>query len=252
LKQLSGLRSFGVRVASLASLILLWQLGTLMVDPRTLPSPAGVAHALSVGIIDGSLPLHLGITLLRVAASFVLAMVIGTVLGIVMGRVQWFDLFFDTWLIVLLTFPALVVAVLCYLWFGFGEAAVVIAVALNKIPNVAVTMREGARALSRDLLEMSTAFRFGRLKTLRHVILPALAPFLIAAARSGLALIWKIVLVVELLGRSNGVGFQISLFFSFFDVASIIAYTIAFVAVIQLIEFGILRPLDRYSVRWRR
>jgi NitT/TauT family transport system permease protein len=57
---------------------------------------------------------------------------------------------------------------------------------------------------------------------------------------------------VELLGRSNGVGFQISLFFSLFDVASIIAYTIAFVAVVQLIEFGVLRPLDRYVVRWRR
>jgi NitT/TauT family transport system permease protein len=246
------LRAFGIRVASLASLILLWEIGSLLADPRTLPSPATVAHALGVAIVDESLPLHLGITLLRVAASFILAMGIGTVLGIAMGRVLWFDLFFDTWLIVLLTFPALVVAVLCYLWFGFGETAVVIAVALNKIPNVAVTMREGARALSRDLVEMSAAFRFGRIKTLRHVIIPALAPFFIAAARSGLALIWKIVLVVELLGRSNGVGFQISSFFTFFDVASIIAYTIAFVAVIQLIEFGILRPLDRYSVRWRR
>ena len=67
---------------------------------------------------------------------------------------------------------------------------------------------------------MAAVFRFGRIKTLRHVILPELAPFFIAAARSGLALIWKIVLVVELLGRSNGVGFQISTFFSLFDVAS--------------------------------
>jgi NitT/TauT family transport system permease protein len=246
------IRDFLIRAASLAALILLWQAGSLLLGPRKLPSPAVVAIVMGGELSDGSLLYHLGITLLRVAASFFVAMAIGCAVGIAMGRLPAFDRFFDSWLIVLLTFPALVAAVLCYLWFGFSELAVVIAVAVNKIPNVAVTMREGARAISRDNLEMAAVFRFGRIKTLRHVIIPELAPFFIAAARSGLALIWKIVLVVELLGRSNGVGFQISTFFSLFDVASIIAYTIAFVAVVQLIEFGVLRPLDRYVVRWRR
>lgn len=236
----------------MATLILLWEAGSLLLGYRRLPSPVTVAYVLGSELSDGSLLYHLGITLLRVAASFIVAMAIGSALGIAMGRMPGFNLFFDSWLIVLLTFPALVAAVLCYLWFGFTEMAVVIAVAINKIPNVAVTMREGARTISRDYLEMAAVFRFGRVKTLRHVILPELAPFFIAAARSGLALIWKIVLVVELLGRSNGVGFQISLFFSLFDVAAIIAYTIAFVAVVQLIEIGLLRPLDRYVVRWRR
>lgn len=245
-------RDFVIRAASLAALVLLWQIGSLLLGPRKLPSPATVAIVLGDELSDGSLLCHLGITLLRVAASFFVAMAIGCAVGIAMGRLPGLDLFFDSWLIVLLTFPALVAAVLCYLWFGFSELAVVIAVAINKIPNVAVTMREGARAISRDNLEMAAVFRLGRIKTLRHVIIPELAPFSIAAARSGLALIWKIVLVVELLGRSNGVGFQISTFFSLFDVASIIAYTIAFVAVVQLIEFGLLRPLDRYVVRWRR
>ena len=70
--------------------------------------------------------------------------------------------------------------------------------------------------------------------------------------RSGLALIWKIVLVTELLGRSSGVGFQIALHFQLFDVTGILAYTIAFVAIIQLIEWTILLPLERHVSRWRR
>jgi hypothetical protein len=69
--------------------------------------------------------------------------------------------------------------------------------------------------------------------------------------RSGLALVWKIVLVVELLGRGNGVGFQLHLFFQLFDVPSILAYTIAFVAVVQLIEVGVFNPLERHANRWR-
>ena len=82
--------------------------------------------------------------------------------------------------------------------------------------------------------------------------LPQLHPFVMGATRSGLALIWKIILVVELLGRSNGMGYQLHLFFQLFDVASILAYTIAFVAVIQLIELVVLKPLDKRSLQWRR
>lgn len=240
------------RVASFVALLALWQIASWLLGPRLLPPPATVAVVLGRDLADGSLIHHTSITLARVAVSFLLAMLIGTAIGLAMGRWTRVDRFFDGWLVLFLNVPALVTIVLCYVWFGLVEAAAIAAVAVNKIPTVVVTVREGARALDRDLLEMAQVFRFGRMKTLRHVMLPALAPFLLAAARSGLALIWKIVLVVELLGRSNGVGFQINVFFQFFDVASILAYTIAFIVVIQMIEWLVLRPVELRSSRWRR
>ncbi len=240
------------RVASFVALLALWQIGSWIMGPRLLPPPATVAAVLGRDLADGSLIHHTGITLARVAVSFTLAMLIGTAIGLAMGRWRRIDHFFDGWLVLFLNVPALVTIVLCYVWFGLVEAAAVAAVAINKIPTVVVTVREGARALDRDLLEMAEVFRLGRMRTLRHVMLPALAPFLLAAARSGLALIWKIVLVVELLGRSNGVGFQINVFFQFFDVASILAYTVAFVVVIQMIEWLVLRPIELRASRWRR
>ena len=72
-----------------------------------------------------------------------------------------------------------------------------------------------------------------------------------ASARTGLALIWKIVLVVELLGRSDGMGYQIHLFFQLFDITSILAYTVSFIIVIQFIEMAILKPLDKKAQRWK-
>ena len=83
------------------------------------------------------------------------------------------------------------------------------------------------------------------------VWLPQLFPYLMAATRGGLALIWKIVLVVELLGRSDGVGFQLHMAFQVFDVASILAYSLAFIAVVQLIELLVLQPLERRATCWR-
>jgi NitT/TauT family transport system permease protein len=159
---------------------------------------------------------------------------------------------FDSWLVLLLNLPALVIIVLAYVWFGLTEAAAIGAVAVNKIPNTAVTLREGARALDRNYADMAASFHVGRWRTLRHVIMPQLYPYVFAAARSGLALVWKIVLIVELLGRSNGVGFEIQLYFQQFDVTRILAYSIAFMVVIQLIEWVVFQPLERRAGRWRQ
>ena len=241
-----------VQVLSLAALLALWQFAAVLADSRVLPPPLQVLEVMIAGFEDGEVPYHIGITLARVAASFVLAMAIGVAFGIVMGRSKGLDRFFDGWLVLFLNIPALVTIILFYVWFGLIEAAAIAAVAINKIPNVIVTVREGARSLNPDYQEMAQSFQLSRAKTLRHVVLPQLFPFVVAAARSGLALIWKIVLVVELLGRSNGVGFQLYTFFQLFDVTSIFAYTLAFVAVVQIIELAVLQPLEAKANRWRR
>ncbi len=241
-----------LQALSLVALLASWQLLALLVESRVLPPPLEVFKVMVAGFKDGEIPYHIGITLARVAASFVLAMAIGVAFGIAMGRSKGLDRFFDGWLVLFLNVPALVTIILCYVWFGLIEAAAIAAVAINKIPNVVVTVREGARSLNPDYMELAQSFHIGSGKTLRHVILPQLFPFVVVAARSGLALIWKIVLVVELLGRSNGVGFQIYTFFQLFDVASIFAYTLAFVAVVQVIEIAGLQPLEARVNRWRR
>ena len=237
---------------SLLAFLALWQGSALYINNHTLPTPAAVALVFWQACVSGQLPFHLGATLLRLLVSFSIAMLLGSAIGIVLGRHKKLDAFFDNWLVIFLNVPALVTIILCYVWFGLIESAAILAVVINKLPSVIVTIREGARSLDQDLLDMARCFGFSRRKTLIHVIWPQLHPFVMAATRSGLALIWKIILVVELLGRSNGMGYQLHLFFQMFDVASILAYTIAFVGVIQLIELIILKPLDRKALRWRR
>ncbi|NMG32560.1 ABC transporter permease, partial [Aromatoleum evansii] len=180
-----------------------------------------------------------------------LAMAIGAAIGIAMGRWRRLDALLDGWLVLGLNIPALVTIILCYVWFGLNDAAAIVAVAVNKIPTVVVTVREGARAIDARLMQVAHAYRLPRLRTFTHVYLPQLYPYLMAAARSGLSLIWKIVLVVELLGRSNGVGFQLNLFFQLFDIAGILAYTLVFAAVVLVVEAAGLRPLERRLTRWR-
>ena len=245
------MHSLPTRLASTLGLVVLWQVAAMLADSRLLPTFSDVVLEMAQLSAAGTLPFNLGITLARVAAAFVLTLLLGSALGIAMGRWRRLDAALDSAVTLLLNMPALVLIVLIYVWFGLNEVAAIGAVALNKLPNTAVTLREGSRTLDPGLMEMARSFRMPRGRVLRHVILPQLAPYFFAAARSGLALIWKIVLVVELLGRSNGVGFQIQIHFQLFDVKAILAYTLAFVVVVQLIEWSVFQPLERRIARWR-
>jgi len=240
-----------LRLASLALLLTAWSLASLVAGEQMLPAPTTVLATLVAEARSGDLFFHLGVTLARVIVAFTIALVIGSTIGLLMGRMPLVDRLGDPWLIVLLNLPALVIIVLAYIWGGLTETAAILAVAINKLPTAVVTVREGARALDPALDEMARVFALPRWKTLRHVVLPQLAPYLAAAARSGLSLVWKIVLIVELLGRPNGVGFEIGIAFQLFDVTRILAYALAFVVVILAIETLLVQPIERRASRWR-
>ena len=239
------------RTASLIGMAAAWEIAARLAGSNMLPTPVAVLAAAYRETRSGQLPLELGITMARVVAAFVVAMTVGTALGYMMGRSRKLNLMLDGPLVLALNIPALVIIILCYLWLGLTEVAVVVAVALNKIPVVVVTTREGARAVDARLLAVAQVYHVPRTVTLYRVILPQLYPYLLASARNGLALIWKIVLVAELLGRSDGVGFELSVFFQYFDITSILAYTLAFAAVVMAIEAGVMRPLEKRLLRWR-
>ena len=251
LSSLNTASDLTLRLISLGFFLLVWAIAAYFAHSSRLPGPWSVANSMVDHIAAGDLPYHIGITLARVAAAFVIAMAIGTAIGLAMGRSRGTDILFDGWLILGLNVPALVVIVLCYIWLGLTDVAAIIAVALNKIPLVVVNVREGARTLDRDLQQVAEIYRFSWGKRFLKVTLPQLTPYIMAAARNGLAIIWKIVLVVELLGRSNGVGFQLSIYFQYFDISSILAYTLAFIAVVLFIELALLHPLEVRLTRWR-
>lgn len=240
-----------IRGISLLVVLLLWQLLAAHVNDPLLPSPLAVCEKLVHALREGELLHHLLKTLTRVAAAFAIAMLVGISIGLWMGRSRTANLALDTVLVLMLNLPALVTSILFFIWIGLNETAAIVAVALNKIPTTITNIREGARALDTQLLQVGEVYRVPRLQQLRKIVLPQLYPYIMASARLGLALIWKIVLVIELLGRSDGIGFMLGTFFQFFDLTSVLAYTAAFAAVVLAIEALVLQPLDRRLNGWR-
>ncbi len=242
--------STALRFVSYGSLLLLWVVGSRTMG-EILPGPVEVFSFIGREIENGRLAFHVGITTRRVLIAFTIALVAGVGLGALMGRSKRADDLLQGWLIVTLTIPRILLFVVAYLLSGLNDRALIVALVVTVLPTIVVTIREGTRALDGGLIEMARAFRRSRLQLWSRVILPQLMPFVVGTARGALALSWKMVVLGELLGRTSGVGYQISFYFQFFNMRGILAYGITMMALLAFIDLVVMGWLQRRAFRWR-
>jgi NitT/TauT family transport system permease protein len=229
-----------------------WQLLASLSSSVLIPDVGEVASSLSRIVREGGAFGELGVTIERVVLGFALAFVVALVAGIAMGRNALVASFLEPAVLLGLTIPGLVWALLCVIWFGVALTTPVVAIALSAAPALVLNVVQGMRAVDPALVEMAHVFRFGPLARLRHLWLPSLAPFLLSGARLGLSLSWKVIVLVEMFGMSSGVGYQLNQAFSAQDVAAVLAWTLLFAVAMGVLEYGVLRALERHVTRWRR
>ncbi|MET1219338.1 MAG: ABC transporter permease subunit [Glaciecola sp.] len=232
-------------------ILLVWEFSAQLFHSPDFPALTHILQSVLHFYHSGELIHNIAITLQRVLISFILAMVLGTLLGMVMAIRHRLNILSDMLLVIALNVPALVTIILAYIWFGLIESAALLAVVFNKLPTVIVSVREGARVIDPKLNDFAKVYRLSTWRYYRYIYLPQLYPYILLAARNGLSLIWKIVLVVELLGRSDGVGFALHSLFQFFDIAGILAYTLCFILVVYVIELLLFKPFEQYIQRGR-
>ena len=241
----------GLHALSVASLVGAWLLASALLSSTVLPGPL---ETLAFGwreLKSGELPFHLAVTMRRVLLAFGFSLVFGTLLGALMGASGSLDRLLSAWLIFGLTVPRIVLFVVAYLTLGLNDRAAVGALVVAVLPSVAAQLREGTRALDPKLLELARAYRRPPLLVWRQVVFPQLLPFIVGTARVALSLAWKMVVLAELLGRTSGVGYQISFYFQMFNMTGILAYGVAVMLVLALIDVS-FSALTRWAFRWRR
>lgn len=232
-------------------LIIIWQSASLLANTDVFPSVVDILKSFYEHLVHKDLIFHVAITLKRVLIAFFIAMFLGVILGIMMGLSSKINLFFDIFLIIGLNIPALVTIIICYIWFGLTDFSAILAVIINKVPIIIVNIREGVKSMDKKYLQLALVYSLSSKDIMKNIYLPQIYPYIMATTRLTISLVWKIVLVVELLGRSDGVGFQIAMFFQDFDITSIFAYSFAFIFIVILIEKMILNPIENRVKKWR-
>ncbi len=240
-----------LRVGSILALVLAWWGMSLFFPPALVPRPWETFGEVGVIIKSGELYHHMGNTLWRVFVGFGLAMVISTPLGIIMGSFRNQESFFEPPVILGLTMPGLIWALLMIMVFGIKEVSAYLAVAVTISPMLTISIWQGTKSIDKDLIDMSTAFHASVYSKLVDVILPQLVSHILAAIRYGLGLAWKVIVLVEGFGFSNGVGYQVMHQFDLFSVKGVLAWAITFLIVMIFLEFGVVGVLERSVTRWR-
>jgi NitT/TauT family transport system permease protein len=246
------LTAIGLRVLSVLLIFALWELVSRAVTTNVVPTPAMTVQALQDALSDGYVWSDMAITFGRMTAAFGLAMTLAIVFGVALGTVGWFGRMFDFWVTIAASVPSLLYIVVVYLWLGLNDTAAIVAAALIVAPSATFNIWQGVKSIDPGLSEMARAFRVPRWTIVRRVLFPQTVPYLFAAARSGLALTWKIVIFVELMGRSTGVGYRIQYWYQLFNMPRVLASAALFMIVMLIVELVIVRNLEQYLFRWRR
>jgi NitT/TauT family transport system permease protein len=236
-------RPIAIRVISVGLLLLIWYLSAWIPARPIFPPPHVVAGYLIEDIQHPAIWHHLLVTLTRIFLGFSLAMAIAVPFGITRGFSRLARELFGSWVVIGLMTPSLVFIILCYTTIGLNELAAVIAAALSVLWVLTINIWESAKAIDMKLVQMGRAFKLSKANLIRRIVLPQLAAPLLASARFGLGLIWKMVLFVELIGRSNGIGYQIEHYYQQFD--------LFFVIIMLLIEVMLFGSIERRLFRWR-
>jgi NitT/TauT family transport system permease protein len=243
---------FAQRLALALLLLAIWWLVSLAVPPYVLPRPDRVFARIVQLSRTGDLPLNLVTTLGRVLAGFALAVVIGLPGGILLGSHRALGTFFEPILPVLNTVSSAIWAIFAIIWFGLSPMTPIFVVLMTAFPLIVTNVWQGTQAVNAEYVELAQALRFSRWKTLLKIYLPSILPYFFSGARLAFGFGWRVSLVAETLGASSGVGYRLRQASDLIQMDQVFAWTIVQVAMMLVIEIGLLQPLEHRLFRWRR
>ena len=233
-------------------LLLLWEglarVGVLRAN--LLPAPSKVLATIWELGRSGELWGHIGITLARVGAGFVLGGALATVLGAATGYSRRLFHLLDPLLQGIRNIPSLAWVPLFILWMGIYETSKVVLIAVGVFFPVYLNLMNGVQGVDRKLVEVGRVYRLSEWQLVRRVFLPATLPSYLVGLRSGLGLGWMFVVAAEIMGANKGLGFLLVDGQMTGRPQTILASILLFAVLGQLTDAG-LSALSRHLLRWQ-
>jgi ABC-type nitrate/sulfonate/bicarbonate transport system permease component len=209
-------RSLMVNALGIVLLLVLWQLVGMRFGDALLATPVQVAPAIVGLVADPAFWPAIGFTLWQMLLGYVLAMVVGVPLGIAMGRSRTVYGVVKPWASMFIVVSAAAIVPLFIILLGRGVTFLVSIVFVVTLWYVVISMTEAARNVSPKLLNVAKSFAASPWQRFLYVLLPALHPFILIAARVGLVHALRAMVTAEMFisagfgGLLNNAGLDLS------------------------------------------
>ncbi|XOV56330.1 ABC transporter permease (plasmid) [Pantoea sp. App145] len=239
------------RMALLLAFFALWLFASHNMPAFVLPGPERTLNALMALWRNATLFQDIEATFKRVLSGFVLATLVGTTVGLALGASRGLALFFEPLLAVFNTVSSAIWAIFAIIWFGISDATTVFVVFMTAMPLILTNVWQGAQTVDKQHIQLAQSFRMSRLQTLRKIYLPTILPYFFSGARLAFGFGWRVSLVAETLGASNGIGYRLRQAGDLVQTDQVFAWTLLLVVLMLLLEGGLLKPLERHLFRWK-
>jgi ABC-type nitrate/sulfonate/bicarbonate transport system permease component len=185
----------------------------------------------------------------RMLAGFALAVGGGVALGALLGFSRTLSTALDPVLQFLRALPPPALIPVSLLVFGAGDSAKIFLIALGAVWPVLLNTVDGVRGVDRTALDMARSYRVPAHARLTRLVLPAALPRIFAGARTALGIAIILMVVSELIGADNGVGYVVQLAQRGFDIPEMWAGTL----LLGLLGFGanvLFVALEKRVLHW--
>jgi NitT/TauT family transport system permease protein len=221
------------------------------IAPIYLPAPSSVFVYLSRMIADGSMPYHLGITLLRIFVGFALAAVCGIVLGVLMGMSRTVARVADVWIAALYPLPKISLIPLLIIWVGTGEAYKIVISAISAFFPIVISTYSGIRQTDRGLIKAAKDLGANARQIQLKVVIPGAIPSIFAGLHLGMGIAIILVVAAEMIGGSSqgGMGWLLISSGQVMETEKVFASLIV-LAVVGAVVIKLQQWIDRKVAPW--
>lgn len=228
---------------------LLWHLAAQLLELRALPAPLEV-YAAWERALQGGLAAHLAASMSRAVSSLALALMLGLLLGIPMGCSRKVNRLLGPLLYFSYPVPKLALLPVLLLLLGIGEASKIAMIVLIIVFQIALSVRDAARAVPEEDYALLASLGAGFFAKLRHIVLPASLPAIFSSLRVSIGIVFSALFFTESFGADYGLGLYIT------DSQMRLDYPLMYFGIVilslgALLLFLLVDAADRLFCRWR-
>ncbi|MDE1150259.1 MAG: ABC transporter permease subunit [Azospirillaceae bacterium] len=248
------MKTFRIELRGLAvviALALAWEIGVRFSGAANVPSIGGMLVTARAALANGGLQENYLASLMRVAVGFATGAGAGVAVGALLGISRWAERLVGPPITLLRQVPILGLIPMLGLWFGIGETAKIVLVAMAAFYPVALNTHEGLRGVPASYRDVARVMTFSRWRLLRRVLLPWAMPAVMTGLKQGLAFAWIAVVAAELfLATAPGVGNILEAGRNLFQMNTILL-GMALIGATGALMNILVTLLERRLLRWR-
>lgn len=237
-------------IVGTAGVAALWQLASLFFPDYLFPSIPQIVRRFVDISTSAVTQVDVLTTAARILAGLVGAFICGVILALILNKSGSAEAYLTPVLTLLQGIPALSWVVIAVIWFHGTEFRIFFIMVVTTLPAFTFQILDAVRSMSKDLFEMTVAFRPTRWTMFRVLVLPTVVPGILTAWKVNLGNASRVVVVAELVGATGGVGYELLRQQQLFDMAGAIAWTLQLVVFVLIFQ-GVITAIEAWALRWR-